>query len=791
MLKRFTATLLLLAGLAAGAADMAELPGGTFTMGDAGGKPDEAPHQVTVGPFLIDRCEVTQAEYSKLMGANPAKFKGDRRPVECVTWFDAALFCNERSRREGLKPCYNEETFECDFSADGYRLPTEAEWEYACRAGSSGPLNFSQGDLSRYAWTRRNSRETTHPVGSLQPNAWGIHDMYGNVSEWCNDWYAPSPAGGVDPRGAKDGDKKVLRGGSWKIRERNITSSRRDKDSPATADICQGYDNYGFRCVRRVKNAKAVPPPAAAPAAPKPDEKPVTPQTAAETPKKDDRSVPKATEQPAEKADEPKTAAAPAESADEPGVTPKAAADGAKGKPHFQSWEFLFFFLPFLALYAAFRRTKLRVVLLLVASYAFYAWWDWRFPVFLAVVTVSDYLIGRAMEHCGQGGRKWLLAESCLINLGILCSFKYLDFITVNLVWLFGKCGVTLAVPKFSWILPVGLSFFTFKSLSYTCDVCSGKLRPEKNFVNYAAYVAFFPQLVAGPIERAGSLLPQLKHAMPLTWNDLSVGISIFVSGLFKKVVMADMLKAYADPIFKTPSQYGGLALLFAAIAFSWQIYFDFSGYSDMARGAARMLGFRTVLNFDNPYVAVDVRDFWRRWHISLSSWFRDYVYIPLGGSRRIKIRVWWNVFVTMLVSGLWHGAAWTFVIWGGANGVGSVVSSTFDRSAWYQKIPKFPKQLAVFVFMTFTWVFFNSKSLGSACAMLSGIGTWQGGASPVPVIPFAVLGAVWIYELVWASRYRSTLESRPARIAAFAIVLLAIMLLGSGENTQFIYEQF
>ena len=278
---------------------------------------------------------------------------------------------------------------------------------------------------------------------------------------------------------------------------------------------------------------------------------------------------------------------------------------------------------------------------------------------------------------------------------------------------------------------------------------------------------------------------------MPMAWNDLSVGISIFISGLFKKVVMADLLAAYADPIFSRPSAYGGLALLGAAVAFSWQIYFDFSGYSDMARGVARMLGFRTILNFDNPYVAVDVRDFWRRWHISLSSWFRDYVYIPLGGSRCVKLRVWWNVLVTMLVSGLWHGAAWTFIIWGGANGVGSVISSTFDKSNWYQKIPKILKQLAVFVFMAFTWVFFRSANLAVAWEMLRGIGRWQAGPSPAPVIPFAALGVVWIYQLVWASRFRPVLESRPARMIAVAVVLLAIILLGSGANTQFIYEQF
>jgi D-alanyl-lipoteichoic acid acyltransferase DltB (MBOAT superfamily)/formylglycine-generating enzyme required for sulfatase activity len=738
--------------LTAGAAEMVSVPGGSFTMGDANGRPDEKPHTVVISPFLIDKYEVTQAEYAELMGTNPAKFKGANLPVECLRWHDAARFCNKRSEKEGLKPCYDPETWTCDFTADGYRLPTEAEWEYACRAGSTEKLHFPGGEkeLKQYGWMRANSQEKTHPVGSLKPNKWGLYDMYGNVAEWCNDWYVSDPAGGDDPRGPDSGEKRVLRGGSWRDRAKNISSSRRDKDDPATADICQGYDNYGFRCVRRapVKAATVAPAAEAATVAP---------------------------------------AAAPAA----PVVPEAPEAETDDGKPLFQSWEFLFFFLPLLVLYTVFRRTKFRVALILVGSYIFYAWWDWRFPIFLAVVTVSDYLLARGMEHCGEKGRKWLVTESCIINLGILCSFKYLHFITENVVWLFGKCGVDLAVPEFSWLLPVGLSFFTFKSLSYTCDVCSGKLRAEKSFIRYAAYVAFFPQLVAGPIERAESLLPQLRHAMPMRANDLSAGISIFVSGLFKKVVMADLLAAYADPIFTKPTAYGGAALLCAAAAFSWQIYFDFSGYSDMARGVARMLGFRTVLNFDNPYVAVDVRDFWRRWHISLSSWFRDYVYIPLGGSRCVKLRVWWNVLVTMLVSGLWHGAAWTFVIWGGANGVGSIVSSTFDREAWYQKIPKLVKQVAVFVFMAFTWVFFRSANLATALEMLRGIGKWQPGPSPLPALPFALLGAIWIYELTWASRFRPVLESRPARAVAFAVALLAVMLLGSGANTQFIYQQF
>lgn len=456
----------------------------------------------------------------------------------------------------------------------------------------------------------------------------------------------------------------------------------------------------------------------------------------------------------------------------------------------FQSWEFLLFFIPLALLYALLRRTKLRLPLLLAGSYVFYACWDWRSIFFLAFITLSDYCFGRLIGRY-ERRKRWFLAGSLVVNLGVLCSFKYLNFITENLIWVLEKFGTTPEIPEFDWLLPVGLSFFTFKSMSYTCDLCFGKTEVERNLLRYAAYVAFFPQLIAGPIERSTSLIPQLKHAMPLGSGDLAAGASIFITGAFKKVVLADLLAAYVNPVYDAPADFGGAALLYASYAFAWQIYFDFSGLSDMARGAARVLGFRTVLNFDNPYVSVDVRDFWRRWHISLSSWFRDYVYIPMGGSRRIKIRVWWNVLVTMLVSGLWHGAAWTFIIWGGLNGLGSIVSSEFDRKVWYQKIPKLVKQIVVFNFITLTWVFFRAGSFDDALEVLKGIFTWREGEAVFPVVPAALVGLVWVYQLVWASRFRPVLENRVMRVAAMAAALVALLVLGAGANTPFIYQQF
>ncbi len=456
----------------------------------------------------------------------------------------------------------------------------------------------------------------------------------------------------------------------------------------------------------------------------------------------------------------------------------------------FQTWEFSLFFVILLSFYIALRSTRLRLPLLLFGSYVFYAGWDPRFLIFLIIITVTDYFYGRGIA-AHRRIRGWLLAGSMTVNIGILASFKYLGFLTENLQRLAELCGLSLELPEVNWLLPVGLSFFTFKSMSYTCDVYFGRIRAERNFMRYAAYTAFFPQLVAGPIERAGTLLPQLRRTMPLGANDLSAGFSIFISGLFKKAVLADLLAAYVDPVYSDPASQGGAALLFASYAFAWQIYFDFSGYSDMARGAARMLGFRSILNFDNPYVAVDVRDFWRRWHISLSGWFRDYLYIPLGGNRRIKLRVWWNVLITMLVSGLWHGAAWTFIAWGGLNGIGSIVSAEFDRKSWYLQLPKLLKQLLVFNFITLTWVFFRAASFEDAFTVLRGIFTWKPGEVIFPLFPAVLIGVVWTYQLFWNSRFRPALESRPARIAATAVVMVCILLLGSGANTQFIYQQF
>ena len=254
---------------------------------------------------------------------------------------------------------------------------------------------------------------------------------------------------------------------------------------------------------------------------------------------------------------------------------------------------------------------------------------------------------------------------------------------------------------------------------------------------------------------------------------------------------MADILALYADKIYGDPGMYGSWALLFGTYAFAWQIYFDFSGYTDMARGIAKIMGIRLMLNFNNPYTAVDLGDFWKRWHISLSSWFKDYVYIPLGGNKGFKYKVYWNVFITMAISGFWHGAAWTFVIWGLINAIGRVATMRIDQQLWYKKIPKFIKQLLIFHFICLTWVFFRATNVTEAILVLKRFCSGFGGDPEIPIIIFALVGGVWVYQLLFNSRFRFILESRPVRIASLVIAMLMYLVFATAGNKQFIYFQF
>ena len=455
----------------------------------------------------------------------------------------------------------------------------------------------------------------------------------------------------------------------------------------------------------------------------------------------------------------------------------------------FHTWEFAIFFTIVMAVYLPLKKTKWWSLWLLATSYFFYGWWNPLFLILIVYSTAVDYLVGLKLGDSPY--RRTWLTFSLINNIFLLGFFKYANFFAENLRVLFTIMHIPIDIPEPNILLPVGISFFTFQSMSYSIDVFRGQLKIEKNYIRFSAFVALFPQLVAGPIERAKALLPQMRHNPIIRRVDISDGISLFLVGLFKKAVMADILALYADKIYGDPGMYGSWALLFGTYAFAWQIYFDFSGYTDMARGIAKMMGIRLMLNFNNPYTAVDLGDFWKRWHISLSSWFKDYVYIPLGGNKGFKYKVYWNVFITMAISGFWHGAAWTFVIWGLINAIGRVVTMPIDHTTWYKKIPKIIKQLVIFHFICLTWVFFRATSVSEAMLVLRRFFSGLGGDPEIPVVIFALVGGVWGYQLLFNSRWRFILESRPVRIVGLVMAMLLFLIFATAGNKQFIYFQF
>jgi D-alanyl-lipoteichoic acid acyltransferase DltB (MBOAT superfamily) len=381
----------------------------------------------------------------------------------------------------------------------------------------------------------------------------------------------------------------------------------------------------------------------------------------------------------------------------------------------FNSFTF-FVFLPIVfALYWFVLRTKLKAqnALILVASYVFYAWWDWRFLSLILFSTLLDFYLGKALGKSNSKKRsKSLLWTSLLVNLGFLGIFKYFNFFIDSWVEAWGGLGVDLELSTLSIILPVGISFYTFQTLSYTIDVYRKELQPTHSLLNFAAYVAFFPQLVAGPIERATRLLPQFRQARTFSYQVAKSGVYLIIWGLFKKVVIADNCAFFVNQIFDNPDNFSSAELGLGAVLFAFQIYGDFSGYSDIAIGTARLFGFQLMTNFAFPYFSRDIAEFWRRWHISLSTWFRDYLYIPLGGSRvrrSLQVR---NVLIIFLVSGFWHGANWTFIIWGALHALFFLPLLFFKLNRKYLENDALQFQQILKIGFTFTivclaWIFF------------------------------------------------------------------------------------
>jgi len=460
------------------------------------------------------------------------------------------------------------------------------------------------------------------------------------------------------------------------------------------------------------------------------------------------------------------------------------------GSMLFHSWHFAIFFIVVYSIYLPLRRTRFYLYWLLAASYFFYGWWNPYYLLIIAYSTATNYFAVIFMQR-SQRKKLWLVA-GIVNSLGLLGFFKYSVFVIDNLNALLSLMSASYTIPKPGMMFPVGISFFTFQALSYTIDFYRGKAEKEPNFFRFAAFVALFPRLLAGPIERAGNLLPQLRKKPEISAQNVTDGLSLFVVGLFKKVALADFLALYVDKIYAAPDFASGLALMLATFAFCWQIYFDFSGYTDMARGIARMMGFDLMLNFNNPYLATGLGDFWGRWHISLSSWFKDYLYIPLGGNRKGKFNTYRNMFITMVVSGLWHGAAWTFVIWGALHAVGRFLTRELERTGFYQeRVPKLVRQISVFIFVTFAWIFFRAENLGDALLVIKGIFT-SGLADPAfPLVALFFCLSIWVYQFLFESRLRKILDWTPLKIAIVCLMILYIIIFTGSSNEQFIYLQF
>lgn len=410
----------------------------------------------------------------------------------------------------------------------------------------------------------------------------------------------------------------------------------------------------------------------------------------------------------------------------------------------FNSIEFLLFFPVVLLIYWLIPG-KLRMYWLLVTSYVFYMGWNPQYALLLLFSTAATWLSGlligfsrsRAEKAEAEGRKKRSLTKLwvalCLVlNLGILFFFKYFDFVVENVNSLLKALGREAVKPTFDVLLPVGISFYIFQALSYTIDVYRGDVRVEKNFFKYATFVSFFPQLVAGPIERSSHLLTQFDEPKPFSYERVRDGLLMMLWGFFQKLVIADRAAIAVNEVFNACEYYSGFSVALAAILFALQIYGDFAGYSCIAVGAGQVMGFQLMENFRQPYFAVSVADFWRRWHISLSTWFRDYLYIPLGGNRKGEARKYANQMIVMLVSGLWHGAAWTYVIWGGMNGVMQVLGgmTAKARRSIREKLgvkentlsTRLAKMLVTFVLIDLTWIFFRANTVSDAFYILGSL---------------------------------------------------------------------
>ena len=481
----------------------------------------------------------------------------------------------------------------------------------------------------------------------------------------------------------------------------------------------------------------------------------------------------------------------------------------------FNSWEFLVFYPIVAALYFLLPK-KLKWPMLLVASYYFYAFYQADLLFLIILTTAVSFFMSHLIERTESAAKKKLyLALTLTVCLGVLVFYKYFNFLGASvegIITLFGKEPPSLVLDL---VLPVGISFYTFQTLSYVIDVYRGDIKTEKNFFFYALFVSFFPQLVAGPIERPGNLIPQLKEAHKPERDNFIRGSKQMLLGFFKKICVADLVASYVSAVYNSPDEATSFAVVIATLMFAVQIYCDFSGYTDIATGCARIIGIKLMKNFDHPYSASSIKEFWSRWHISLSGWFKDYLYIPLGGSRRSAARNMLNVFIVFLVSGLWHGANWTFVVWGALHGVYRVVGTLTlkGRNALIERVGlKTDSRLVVtfrrvctFLLVCLAWVFFRANSIADAFTLLTALVTRfssvSGALASMQLDTVSLLLVIFaVATMIVIDRALSYDEQDGSDILVrdgafiyyvFAIMFVWLLLLSRGQSSTFIYFQF
>ena len=470
----------------------------------------------------------------------------------------------------------------------------------------------------------------------------------------------------------------------------------------------------------------------------------------------------------------------------------------------FNSFPFLLFFPVVCIIYYIIPNLKYRNVFLLLASYYFYANWKAEYLLIILFETIVSYFAAIGIENTHKWKKaKRIFLGSLIIVFSLLFVFKYLTFVSKTINGLFDFLSIRMKMPSFELVLPVGISFFTFQLAGYIIDVYRKKIPAERHFITYALYIAFFPQLVAGPIERASNLLPQFKRFHHFDPTLAYSGLQYIVWGFFMKLCVAERVAPYVNSVFNNQQYHNGTSLLLGTLFFSFQIYCDFGGYSLIAIGVARFLGFKLMENFEQPYYSTSLKMFWRKWHISLSSWLTDYIYIPLGGNRCSKIRHFFNLFVTFLISGIWHGANWTFIVWGMLHGIGICIENEYNMIRSVNKensiIRKIFGGVFTFIFVSLTWIFFRANNIHSACEIIIKIFTQHGHLFNGDGYPNQLLG-VFCIMILMIKEIKDELHlnfhlihNSNKLISAFSISMLIcfILLTAVFNNNEFIYFQF